>query len=102
VTITLGNLKRKWMKEPGFKEGYDALAPEFEVASLLIEARTRAKLSQAFSQRTHIRRVARGFLREVRGRRRPLVLGRGRASVRAQDQTREARWLACRRRARWQ
>jgi transcriptional regulator with XRE-family HTH domain len=47
MTITLGTLKRKWMKEPGFKEGYDALAPEFEVASLLIEARTRAKLSQA-------------------------------------------------------
>ena len=35
------------MKEPGFKEGYDALAAEFAVASLLIEARTRAKLSQA-------------------------------------------------------
>jgi transcriptional regulator with XRE-family HTH domain len=47
MTISLGSLKRKWMKEPGFREGYDALAPEFGVASVLIEARTRAKLSQA-------------------------------------------------------
>jgi transcriptional regulator with XRE-family HTH domain len=47
MTISLGSLKRKWMKEPGFNEGYDALAAEFEVASVLIEARTRAKLSQA-------------------------------------------------------
>ena len=47
MTISLGTLKRKWLKEPGFKEGYDALAPEFSVASLLIDARTRAKLSQA-------------------------------------------------------
>jgi ribosome-binding protein aMBF1 (putative translation factor) len=47
MTISLGSLKRKWMREPTFKEGYDALALEFEVASALIEARTRAKLSQA-------------------------------------------------------
>jgi transcriptional regulator with XRE-family HTH domain len=47
MTISLGTLKRKWLKEPRFKEGYDALAPEFAVASLLIDARTRAKLSQA-------------------------------------------------------
>jgi transcriptional regulator with XRE-family HTH domain len=47
MAISLGTLKRKWLKEPGFKEGYDALAPEFAVASLLIDARTRAKLSQA-------------------------------------------------------
>jgi len=47
MAISLGTLKRKWLNEPGFKEGYDALAPEFAVASLLIDARTRAKLSQA-------------------------------------------------------
>lgn len=46
MAISLRTLKRKWLKEPGFKEGYDALAPEFAVASLLIEARTKAKLSQ--------------------------------------------------------
>lgn len=47
MAISLQKLKQKWLKEPGFKQGYDALAPEFAVASVLIEARTRAKLSQA-------------------------------------------------------
>jgi transcriptional regulator with XRE-family HTH domain len=47
MAISLRTLKRKWLKEPDFKEGYDALAPEFAIASLLIEARTKAKLSQA-------------------------------------------------------
>jgi transcriptional regulator with XRE-family HTH domain len=35
------------MKEPGFREGYDALEPEFALASLLIEARSQAHLTQA-------------------------------------------------------
>jgi transcriptional regulator with XRE-family HTH domain len=39
-------LKEQWMKEPGFRDGYDALASEFELAGMLIEARTGAKLSQ--------------------------------------------------------
>lgn len=47
MAISLKTLKRRWLKEPGFKDGYDALGPEFAVASLLIEARTRANLSQA-------------------------------------------------------
>jgi len=47
MAISLRRLKQRWLKEPGFKEGYDALAPEFAVASMLIEARTSAKLSQA-------------------------------------------------------
>ncbi len=47
MTTSLRTLKGRWLKEPGFKEEYDALAGEFAVASLLIEARTRAKLSQA-------------------------------------------------------
>jgi len=47
MTISLRAVKRRWLKEPGFKEGYDALAAEFAVADVLIEARTRAKLSQA-------------------------------------------------------
>ena len=47
MAISVKTLKRRWLKEPGFKEGYDALGPEFAVASLLIEARTRANLSQA-------------------------------------------------------
>jgi len=38
---------KRWMKEPGFKEGYDALDEEFNLASQLIEARTRAGLTQS-------------------------------------------------------
>jgi transcriptional regulator with XRE-family HTH domain len=44
--IAIQKLKEQWMKEPGFREGYEALGPEFELASMLIEARTEAKLSQ--------------------------------------------------------
>jgi phage-related protein/DNA-binding phage protein len=44
--IPISKLKKRWMKEPGFKGGYDALEAEFTLASILIEARTRAKLSQ--------------------------------------------------------
>jgi transcriptional regulator with XRE-family HTH domain len=47
MTIPVSKLKKRWMKEPGFKKGYDALEAEFALASMLIEARTRAKLSQA-------------------------------------------------------
>jgi ribosome-binding protein aMBF1 (putative translation factor) len=47
MAISLRTLKRRWLKEAGFKEGYDALSAEFAVAGILIEARTSAKLSQA-------------------------------------------------------
>jgi transcriptional regulator with XRE-family HTH domain len=45
--IPVNRLKKRWMKEPRFKAGYDALGAEFALASMLIEARTKAKLSQA-------------------------------------------------------
>jgi transcriptional regulator with XRE-family HTH domain len=45
--IPLKKIAKKWMKEPGFREGYDALEEEFSLASMLIAARTRAKLTQA-------------------------------------------------------
>ena len=45
--ISVGRLRNRWMKEPGFKAGYDALESEFALASMLIEARTKAHLSQA-------------------------------------------------------
>jgi transcriptional regulator with XRE-family HTH domain len=45
--IPVGRLRNRWMKEPGFKAGYDALESEFALASMLIDARTRAHLSQA-------------------------------------------------------
>jgi ribosome-binding protein aMBF1 (putative translation factor) len=46
MTISLRKVAKRWMKEPGFKAGYDALEEEFSLASLLIEARTRANLTQ--------------------------------------------------------
>lgn len=45
--IALKKVARRWMKKPGFREGYEALEEEFSVASLLIEARTRSHLTRA-------------------------------------------------------
>ena len=47
MAIPVGKLKKRWMNVPGFKAGYDALEPEFALASMRIEARTKARLSQA-------------------------------------------------------
>ena len=47
MTIPLKKVAKRWMKEPGFREGYDALEDEFALASQLIEARSRAGLTQA-------------------------------------------------------
>ena len=41
-----GDLHQRWMKNPEYKAEYEALAGEFQLAKLLIEARTRAGLSQ--------------------------------------------------------
>ena len=40
-------LKRECLKDPKFKRAYQDLQPEFELASMLIAARARAKLTQA-------------------------------------------------------
>jgi len=47
MRIPLKRLAKRWMKEPGFKAGYDALDEEFALASQLIDARSRAGLTQA-------------------------------------------------------
>jgi len=47
MAIPVSKLKQRWMKNPRFKKGYDALEAEFALASMLIDARTNAKLSQA-------------------------------------------------------
>lgn len=46
MTLPFRELKRRWMKDPAFRKEYDALEPEFAVARQLIEARTRAGLTQ--------------------------------------------------------
>lgn len=40
------DLHRGWMKSPKYKAEYEALGKEFQLARALIEARTRAGLSQ--------------------------------------------------------
>ena len=41
------DLHRKWSQSPDYRAAYDALGPEFELARLLIAARTGAGLTQA-------------------------------------------------------
>jgi len=40
-------LHEQWMTDPAYREAYEALGPEFELARALIRARTRAGLTQA-------------------------------------------------------
>ncbi len=42
----LSNLHRKWSRDPKYRAAYDELGPEFELARSVIEARTRAGLTQ--------------------------------------------------------
>ena len=42
----LKDLHRRWSKDEGYKAAYDGLDEEFQLARALIEARTRAGLSQ--------------------------------------------------------
>ncbi len=41
------DLHKKWMEDPEYRTEYEQLEPEFELAQALIEARTRAGLTQA-------------------------------------------------------
>ena len=42
----LTDLHKKWMKDPEYRREYDALEEEFALASAIIEARSRAGLTQ--------------------------------------------------------
>lgn len=43
----LRDLHEKWLEEPDYREEYERLGPEFELARALIEARAAAGLTQA-------------------------------------------------------
>lgn len=43
----VSELHKKWSKSPEYRSAYDKLRPEFEIARLLIEVRTQARLTQA-------------------------------------------------------
>ncbi len=44
---TLDELHERWSRDPGYREAYERLGPEFELVRALIEARRRAGMSQA-------------------------------------------------------
>src|SRR3989344_5120472 len=43
---TVEELRREWMKNPGFRREYEKLQPHFEIANRIIEARIKRKISQ--------------------------------------------------------
>jgi transcriptional regulator with XRE-family HTH domain len=43
---TLDTLHQQWMKDPDYAREYAALEPEFKIAAALIDARTKAGLTQ--------------------------------------------------------
>jgi phage-related protein/DNA-binding XRE family transcriptional regulator len=45
--IAMRDIAKEWLKDPEFRAEYEALEPEFALASALIEARTRAGMTQA-------------------------------------------------------
>ena len=47
MTIPFAELRKKWKKDPDFRKEYKALNPEFKLARDLIEARSKAGLSQS-------------------------------------------------------
>lgn len=44
--VPFREVSKKWFKSKSFRKAYDALEDEFALASALIEARVKAKLSQ--------------------------------------------------------
>ena len=44
---TLDELHGRWSRNPDYREAYERLEPDFELARALVEARTRAGITQA-------------------------------------------------------
>lgn len=44
--IKVSSLHKKWSRDPDYQDAYNELGPEFELARMLVEARTRAGLTQ--------------------------------------------------------
>lgn len=42
----IAHMHKKWMKEPKYRKAYEALEEEFALASVVIDARNRAGLTQ--------------------------------------------------------
>lgn len=46
MTIKFDTLRDRWMRDPKFREEYDRIGPDMEIAFAIAEARHRANLSQ--------------------------------------------------------
>ncbi len=46
MAIKFDTLRDSWMRDPKFREAYDRISPEMEIAFAIAEARHRAHLSQ--------------------------------------------------------
>lgn len=44
--VSARGLHRRWLKDPAYRDAYDALAPEFEAAAAVIRVRAKAGLTQ--------------------------------------------------------
>ena len=58
-------LHRRWSKDADYKEAYDALGEEFDLARALIEARTAAGLSQ--SQLARRMKTSQSYIARIEG-----------------------------------
>jgi ribosome-binding protein aMBF1 (putative translation factor) len=45
--VAMREFAKEWLKDPEFRAEYEALGPEFALASALIDARSRARMTQA-------------------------------------------------------
>ncbi len=73
--IPLKKVAKRWMKEPDFKEGYDALDEEFSLASQLIEARVACRPHASRGRRAHGHQpIDSGTPGERRGQTEPLYV----------------------------
>ena len=59
------DLHRRWSKDAGYKDAYNALGEEFDLARVLIEARTAAGLSQ--SQLARRMKTSQSYIARVEG-----------------------------------
>ena len=61
----ISELHRRWNKEAGYKEAYDGLGEEFDLARALIKARTAAGLSQ--SQLARRMKTSQSYIARIEG-----------------------------------
>ena len=61
----IADLHRRWSKQPDYKNAYDALGEEFDLARTLIEARTAAGLSQ--SQLARRMKTSQSYVARIEG-----------------------------------